>query len=250
MSISDRAITFYLTYALIIGLSFYLRRIVNGRVINFSAMIIVGLKIQRLSSHYKTLEIQLAKISPRRSLAQSFINIVQVWQDVSTSQWNELKLRQLLAPSDIPSVLRIRPSLSHCEDLVSWSFTKDGLYSDKLGYNLLRDEHLTRPSPSFQLHQRIWTFSIPPKLKHFWWRSLHNVLPKAATIQKRHLSSDATCVLCGEHEETLIRLLFQCRVSKEIWELSPVIVPADVIAKSIMDHKLWLQSLSYNRDPH
>lgn len=34
---------------------------------------------------------------------------------------------------------------------------------------------------------------------------------------------DRTCLLCGEHVEDINHVLFQCRVSKEIWELSHAI---------------------------
>ncbi|CAH2060805.1 unnamed protein product, partial [Thlaspi arvense] len=65
------------------------------------------------------------------------------------------KLCQLLDPTDIPFILQIRPSLTNCEDSVSWIYTKDGPYSVKSGYNLLRANHIAAPDQDYQLHNRV-----------------------------------------------------------------------------------------------
>lgn len=67
----------------------------------------------------------------------------------------------------------------------------------------------------------IWTLAIPPKIKTFWWRILHDGLPVAENLRKRSIKVDSTCQMCGEHPETQLHLLFHCRVTREIWSLVP-----------------------------
>ncbi|KAJ0258933.1 Ribonuclease H domain-containing protein [Hirschfeldia incana] len=41
------------------------------------------------------------------------------------------------------------------------------------------------------------------------------------------MMADNTCQLCGEHQETTNHLIFQCRVSKEIWSMTPNVQVSD-----------------------
>lgn len=50
---------------------------------------------------------------------------------------------------------------------------------------------------------------------------MHRALPVTENLRKRNLWIDTSCVFCNEHDESINQLLFQCRFSKKIWELSP-----------------------------
>ncbi|CAN6844165.1 unnamed protein product [Brassica oleracea] len=50
---------------------------------------------------------------------------------------------------------------------------------------------------------------------------------KSENLRKRKMMADSTCQLCGEHQETTNHLIFQCRVSKEIWSMTPSIQISD-----------------------
>ncbi|KAL0698600.1 hypothetical protein Bca4012_054722 [Brassica carinata] len=70
--------------------------------------------------------------------------------------------------------------------------------------------------------KKIWKLSSPPKIQHFWWRVLHNALLVAETLQRRKIRVLSDCPFCGEYTESITHLIFQCRVSKEIWELASI----------------------------
>lgn len=68
----------------------------------------------------------------------------------------------------------------------------------------------------------IWKLKIPPNIKHFWWRTLHNALPVAENLRSRGLRIDGVCQVCGDSEETLHHMLFNCKVAAKVWDHSPL----------------------------
>lgn len=62
---------------------------------------------------------------------------------------------------------------------------------------------------------------MPPKIKTFWWRIAHNGIAVAENLVKRRIQIDTQRLLCGEKPENLYHLMFDCRVSREIWSLAP-----------------------------
>ena len=141
---------------------------------------------------------------------------------LNQNNWNVQLLDQLLDPEDVSHIKHIRPSITGIEDMISWMYTSHGKYSLKYGYQQLRNkphDHTTTPSPN--LFPTIWSLNLPPKIKHFWWKSLHDTLPTGENLKRRKIVSDDMYIQCGEAQENTNHLLYQCRVSKEIWEQNP-----------------------------
>ncbi|KAG7557763.1 Zinc knuckle CX2CX4HX4C [Arabidopsis suecica] len=140
-------------------------------------------------------------------------------------QWDEKKIQEIINSEDVKLIKRIHPRVMASPDSPNWIHTRNGQYTVKSGYH-----QLTKPSNTIsadiqrsnQLCSSFWSLNIPPKIKHFWWRVLHNALPVADSLNRRRLRINPDCNFCGEGRETIQHLLFQCRVAKEIWELSPV----------------------------
>ncbi|KAG7593950.1 Ribonuclease H domain [Arabidopsis thaliana x Arabidopsis arenosa] len=89
--------------------------------------------------------------------------------------------------------------------------------------------HLTHPQ---SLLVRLYKAKYYPKSSLLEagtkWRSSHawkSILQD--NLKKRKLRIDNTCQICGECLETANHLLFQCKLSKEIWELAPISAPPD-----------------------
>ncbi|XP_027169410.1 uncharacterized protein LOC113769135 [Coffea eugenioides] len=59
-------------------------------------------------------------------------------------------------------------------------------------------------------------------MKVFIWKCLHGGLPVRGEIYRRTRQGNPVCAGCGEKEETIEHLLFQCSKAKEIWKLSLV----------------------------
>ncbi|OAP07096.1 hypothetical protein AXX17_AT3G36950 [Arabidopsis thaliana] len=127
------------------------------------------------------------------------------------------------------------PSITGVEDAISWLFTKNGNYSVKLGYYIIRqlsppqhDMYALNLASATNLFTNIWKQNAPPKIKHFWWRAVHNALPTADNLKKRKVTIDDTCQSCGEAPEDVNHLLFQCRVSREVWQHTPLQSPSGI----------------------
>ncbi|XP_010481107.1 PREDICTED: uncharacterized protein LOC104759943 [Camelina sativa] len=165
---------------------------------------------------------------PARGHGATLHPTLKVSDLISQGRWNENMLHSYIHHEDIPHIRRIRPSITGADDEIAWIHTKSGLYSVKSGYHLQRKlstESSSDTSSSFNISscttfKKLWAYNMPQKLKHLWWRCLHNALPVANNLKKKKMLTDDTCQRCGEAPEDLNHLLFHCRISKEIWSLS------------------------------
>lgn len=154
----------------------------------------------------------------------------------STPVWNAEKLQACIHPHDIQIIKRIRPRLTAGPDTPTWIYTKDGQYSVKSGYHQLTKDlssHLSKVNRINAVTKSIWTLSAPPRIKHFWWKVIHNALPVADALIRRRIKIPAECILCGEDKETISHLFFHCRVAREIWELSPIALPPGQLSSNL-----------------
>lgn len=107
-------------------------------------------------------------------------------------------------------------------------------YLQRMANTPLSLSSATKPSPDCSsesaqlqgLYKSIWALNIPPKLKHFWWRILHNEIPVAANLASRRIKIPQDCLFCVDAAETTMHLFFQCRLAREIWALSPLQIPS------------------------
>lgn len=78
---------------------------------------------------------------------------------------------------DISQIKLIKPSITSRPDKVFWNYTKDGEYNVKSGYHFIHTLSSNEISQEEQkLFKSLWAMKIPPKVKHLWWRVLHNAL--------------------------------------------------------------------------
>jgi hypothetical protein len=61
---------------------------------------------------------------------------------------------------------------------------------------------MVRPVPQVIVTGKIlWKLEVPPKVKVFWWRVLHEFLPAKKILHKRHIERISNCDTCGAPEE-------------------------------------------------
>ncbi|KAF8080174.1 hypothetical protein N665_0969s0003 [Sinapis alba] len=105
-----------------------------------------------------------------------------------TTQWDIQKIRSLVTEEDTNNILRIRPSFTGYKDQLCWIFSATGTRSKQgtiCKKNMDREQHMiqvpisTRTNTSVNMITRLWKINIPPKIKIFWWKLLHNGLPVA-----------------------------------------------------------------------
>ncbi|XP_013624151.1 PREDICTED: uncharacterized protein LOC106330165 [Brassica oleracea var. oleracea] len=140
------------------------------------------------------------------------------------------------------------------EDSIRWSFTKDGTYSTRSGYQFtdalleFQSQHnQALPPIEKKLWSNIWKIKAPPKIKHFIWRSLAGALAVKERLQTRGIPIDATCLGCGAASESICHVLFHCDKSRQTWELSNVpLPPAGFSRNSVFLNMLHLISVMNN----
>ena len=59
--------------------------------------------------------------------------------------------------------------------------------------------------------------AIPPKVKVFWWRVMHNFVPVKANLMERHIETQGTCPDCGAKDETVYHALITCTFATMFW---------------------------------
>lgn len=64
---------------------------------------------------------------------------------------------------------------------------------------------------------KIWKLNVPPKVKVFWWRVVHEFLPAKDILNRRHIEPSSCCDTCGAEKETIRHILIECTIAKRFW---------------------------------
>ncbi|RLN00854.1 hypothetical protein C2845_PM06G28080 [Panicum miliaceum] len=127
---------------------------------------------------------------------------------------------------EVTEILKIKPSTMLAEDVRAWAFEKNGLYSVRSAYRLLKDEQAAmamaksdeaRGSGDDRAWNLIWKLKVPLKVHLFWWRALQNFLPSKLELKWGHIIPESYCELCGDPEEMVFHVIFCCPVAKRFW---------------------------------
>jgi hypothetical protein len=71
--------------------------------------------------------------------------------------------------------------------------------------------------------QTIWKLEIPPEVRVFWWREMHEFLPARHVLHRRHIEKVGNCELCGANDETIKHVLMDCTIAKLFWDNTRII---------------------------
>lgn len=139
-----------------------------------------------------------------------------------TRVWNEELVRQSFVPLDAEEILKIKPGVNMEADMEAWALERNGLYTVKSAYRLLKDEQAAgamaksgevQASVDGSSWKLVWKLNVPPKVRVFWWRAMHNFLPSKQDL-RRHVIPESHCEMCGDPVESLYHIVFLCPVAK------------------------------------
>ena len=51
------------------------------------------------------------------------------------------------------------------------------------------------------------------------WRASSNILPTQANLARRRVPIDPKCTVCGSSDETVLHILWQCPLARNVWAL-------------------------------
>lgn len=155
---------------------------------------------------------------------------------LGTRVWDEALVQRSFISIEASEVLKIKTSMRLDEDVLAWAPEKHGFYTVRSAYKLLKQDGSCYGCLGRDIYIRgasvwklLWKLDVPPKIRVFWWRVLHNSLPSKPELTRRHISKESYCEMCGEPDESLFHVFFDCPVAKRFWyevkKVSGVVIP-------------------------
>ncbi|KAG2249330.1 hypothetical protein Bca52824_088958 [Brassica carinata] len=130
-------------------------------------------------------------------------------------EWNMELLTRIFPDDEARNISKIRTCGNGSKDIYIWDYNKKGYYTVKSGYwvqvNVL-DRYAALA----------WSTETSPKVHHFLWRCISNLLPVAGNLARKHIAKEAGCLRCGCDTENVNHVLFQCPFALLVWALSPI----------------------------
>lgn len=100
--------------------------------------------------------------------------------DHEECKWKQDVLHHCFNNMENMAIKRIPIAEGRNEDIISWHYTKNGVFTVKSAYHLCKLEDFDRGSSSYAIRKSvwksIWQLNLPQKIKNFAWRVMHNGL--------------------------------------------------------------------------
>lgn len=120
-------------------------------------------------------------VSPTNEATSNWV--VEKLMTAQGEGWKDQLVDALFLPFEAQRIKGIPLPVMDQEDCVTWPMCKSGVYSVKMGYQLLCETELNAlPSSSNAdevklFWKSIWRLKVPNKVKVFLWRACSNALP-------------------------------------------------------------------------
>ena len=154
-----------------------------------------------------------------------------------------------MEPHDAKMIEIILLSRNQMEDRNGWHFTNNGKYTVQSWYQVERIYPDKEKSPEFYgpnvdiLKALCWKVKCPPKLRHFLWQLLTCCIAVTKNLKSRGIQGDTSCARCGDPEESINHVFFECPPARQVWTLSkipssPNLFPICFLFAN-MEHLFW-----------
>ncbi|XP_060959161.1 uncharacterized protein LOC115699843 [Cannabis sativa] len=167
--------------------------------------------------------------------------------------WDPIKLHQFFDDQLVDHILNFPISGHGCSDDLIWSRNSSGLFTVKSVYHLAVTSSDIPSSSSFDQSKRfwskIWSFSVPSKVKHLVWHVLSNSAPVASLLFLRHIIPSPICPLCHLKWETVEHALLECNEQVQLSQHEGWKVNTDAgVSNSVRKHSLGVVVTNENDD--
>ena len=169
--------------------------------------------------------------------------------DATSRTWNLKVIRTLVDARDVKIIESIPLSRVATEDQNGWHFTNNGRYTVKSGYQVERvypdrERNIPELGPSVTpLKAHCWKVCCPPKIKHFLWQLVSGCIAVKKKLKARGIQGDTVCARCGDPEESINHVFFECPPAVQVWALSHISSNPDIfLTQSLfanIDHLFW-----------
>jgi hypothetical protein len=141
-------------------------------------------------------------------------------------KWNIEKIYDTFYPIDVDAILRIKPSLRGFDDILAWQPERSGIFTVKSAYNLAFSElpiqcnfgsSSTRQGGRDSCWKKIWSSSVPPKVKTFAWKAASNALATEQNKLNINMKVTGHCHICYLEKEDVAHALYYCPHAHHLW---------------------------------
>ncbi|KAJ1403308.1 Reverse transcriptase zinc-binding domain [Sesbania bispinosa] len=187
---------------------------------------------------------------------QPGVSTVHELLDNNNRKWDVQKIKQVLPSRFAIKAFQTPVSWFQERDKLIWPFARDGGYSVRTGYHVVRSEmsqglptvsisHL----PPTELWKEIWNLQVPQKVRMFVWRACNNALPVMGNLFKRKIAASELCPICNRETETLEHTLLLCDWASLVWFGSQFHWLPTPMSVSRLDIWLWNKICFLREDP-
>ena len=164
----------------------------------------------------------------------------------ATAEWRSGVIDTLFLPHEDDVIKSIPISFWLPPDKLIWSETRNGLFTVHSAYKLAMTWSLS-PNRGTSLDasnmrrfwRRIWSITLPHKIRHFVWRACCNALPTKNNLMRRKITQEELCEECKGAPETVGHVLWGCPKVKEAWECSKLVLSGTDEANLSFQDVIW-----------
>lgn len=139
------------------------------------------------------------------------------------NEWDCEAIQDLFGQRDARLILSIPLSVGSPNDKLIWIHEKDGSFSVKRCYKALIGDFLEADIANWT---QSWNLKIPPKIKVFFWQACAGCTHTTDVLTKKNIDCPTLCQWCDREDETLIHIMYECDVPRNVWNYFPIVLPA------------------------
>jgi hypothetical protein len=161
-------------------------------------------------------------------------------------------------PFERDQIQQIPLIMEQNEDQLMWPHTKEGSYTVKSGYNMIKlwqdNANLASTSANSlnnKLWKTLWSLHTIPRHKVLLWRIMQQAIPVKQALSNRGIQGQTLCPRCLQKEETIEHVFKDCQHADRIWFGSKLGIRFSSVQSSFRDwliyafHNLNNEDLSY-----
>lgn len=142
--------------------------------------------------------------------------------------WKNDVIDQVFLSHEAETIKGIPLSSMVSDDKLVWIGNANGKFTVRSAYYLAFNLHLSSQNVQGETSngqdwqgrwwKALWGMNCPAKVKHFAWRACCNILPTKNALALRHVVISRACPLCHVAEESVMHILWKCKMIKKIWQ--------------------------------
>ncbi|KAJ8774780.1 hypothetical protein K2173_017226 [Erythroxylum novogranatense] len=154
---------------------------------------------------------------------------------LNPTRWDLDLVQEVFCDRDMQLIQSIPLSSRTRPNWWKWRWERKGLYSVKSAYKMLQDCVSVTDDGGCLLWRLLWHLQVPPRVKHFLWRALSNVLPTKLNLYRKKIVDDALCPLCQDAPESTEHALLWCTEVRSCWDSLALVRPGHGVPLMRMD---------------